>query len=809
MERYLCIHGHFYQPPRESPWLEAVELQDSAFPYHDWNERITAECYAPNATARVLDGDGRIIDIVNNYARISFNFGPTLLAWMEQQAPDVLDAIVEADRQSRRRFSGHGSALAQAYNHMILPLANSRDKRTQVLWGMRDFEHRFGRPPEGLWLAETAADTPTLEALAAAGITFTILSPFQASRVRSLRGGRWSNVDGGRVDPSRPYLVRLPSGRSLSVFFYDAPLSKAVAFENLLGSGEGFAARLMDGYDDGRDWDQLVHIATDGESYGHHHRYGEMALAAALDYVESNRLARLTNYGEYLERHAPAMEAQIHEPSAWSCPHGVSRWYADCGCNSGGRPGWHQRWRAPLREALDWLRDTLAPRFESMAVNLLKDAWAARDDYIAVILDRSEDNRAAFFDRHALGALDEDQQIAALRLLELQRHAMLMYTSCAWFFDELSGPETVQVVQYAGRAIQLLQNLGGGDLEPEFMERLAQAPSNIPEHRNGRVVYERFVKPAIIDREKLGAHFAVGSLFEDYPENARVYSCTFEQRQKVTLHAGKARLLIGCSKVTMEVTRAWDLLSYAALHLGDHVVNSGVRVFRGDAAFQELISESSEAFNRADFPQVIRLMDKHFGESNYSVKNLFRDQQRRVLDRVLGSTNRDLENHYRQIADQHTPLARFLKDLGAPLPSALKTAMDFVLNCDLRHQFDTDDPDPERLRALVDQAQAAHLELQQEILGYAIKRHLDCRLQRLASAPDDVTGLARTATLAEVVRSIGLEINLWKTQNLCFKMLRDFAPDRQAKAAGGDLAAQEWLRHFYRLADQLGFRVNE
>ncbi len=497
----------------------------------------------------MLDGDGRIIDIINNYARISFNFGPTLLAWMEQQAPDVLDAIVEADRQSRGRFSGHGSALAQAYNHMILPLANSRDKRTQVLWGMRDFEHRFGRPPEGLWLAETAADTPTLEALAAADIKFTILSPFQASRVRSLRGGRWSNVDGGRVDPSRPYLVRLPSGRSLSVFFYDAPLSKAVAFENLLGSGEGFAVRLMDGYDDGRDWDQLVHIATDGESYGHHHRYGEMALAAALDHVESNRLARLTNYGEYLERHAPAMEAQIHEPSAWSCPHGVSRWYADCGCNSGGRPGWHQRWRAPLREALDWLRDTLAPRFESMAANLLKDAWAARDDYIAVILDRSEESRAAFFERHALGPLDEDQQIAALRLLELQRHAMLMYTSCAWFFDELSGPETVQVVQYAGRAIQLLQNLGGGDLEPEFMERLAQAPSNIPEHRNGRVVYEQFVKPAIIDREKLGAHFAVGSLFEDYPENARVYSCTFEQRQKVTLTCGQGaaahRLLEG------------------------------------------------------------------------------------------------------------------------------------------------------------------------------------------------------------------------------------------------------------------------
>jgi alpha-amylase/alpha-mannosidase (GH57 family) len=434
MERYLCIHGHFYQPPRENPWLEAIELQDSAFPYHDWNERITAECYAPNATARKLDGDGRILDIVNNYSGISFNFGPTLLAWMQERAPDVLAAIIEADKQSRERFSGHGSALAQAYNHMILPLANPRDKATQVRWGIRDFEHRFGRKPEGMWLAETVADTPSLEVLAEHAIKFTILSPFQASRVRPLKGGQWTDVNGGRVDPSRPYLVRLPSKRSVAVFFYDAPVSKAVAFEQLLNSGEGFASRLMDGFDDGRQWDQLVHIATDGESYGHHHRYGEMALAHALHHIETSHLAKLTNYGEFLEQHPPVMEAQIHEKSAWSCSHGVGRWFADCGCNSGGRPGWHQRWRAPLREALDWLRDTLAPRFELKAAELLQDPWAARDDYISVILDRSDESVAAYFQRHAKKPLDEEQQVTVLRLMELQRHAMLMYTSCGWFF---------------------------------------------------------------------------------------------------------------------------------------------------------------------------------------------------------------------------------------------------------------------------------------------------------------------------------------------------------------------------------------
>ncbi len=809
MQRYVCIHGHFYQPPRENPWLEAIELQDSAFPYHDWNERITAECYAPNATARRLDEDGRIVDIVNNYSRISFNFGPTLLAWMQQSAPDVLAAIVEADRQSRERFSGHGSAMAQAYNHTILPLANTRDKTTQVLWGIRDFVHRFGRQPEGLWLPETAADTPSLETLAAHGIRFTVLSPFQAHRVRPLGGGPWTEVDGGRVDPSQPYLVRLPSERTLVVFFYDAPISKGVAFEGLLNSGEGFAGRLMDGFDDERPGDQLVHIATDGESYGHHHRYGEMGLAHALHYIESNNLAQLTNYGEFLEHHPPTMEAQIHEKSAWSCSHGVARWYADCGCNSGGRPAWHQRWRAPLREALDWLRDTLAPHFELRGATLLRDPWAARDDYISVILDRSPENLAAFFDRHARHPLDDDQQTEALQLLELQRHALLMYTSCGWFFDELSGIETVQVIQYAGRALQLAQPLFDGDLESDFLERLENAPSNIPEHRNGRAIYEKFVRPAVIDRERLGAHFAVSSLFEDYPEKTHIYSCTFEQQHRQVLTAGKAKLIVGRSKVTLDITRTSDVLSYAALHLGDHNVNSGVRFFRGDEAFQQLVHETTEAFNRADFPEVIRLMDRHFGESHYSLKNLFRDEQRKALQQVLATTGQDLESHYRQIADQYTPLTRFLKDIGAPLPPALETAVEFVLNCDLRREFQREDTDPARVRALLEQARTGNIQLQRDALAYTIKGNFDRRLERLVQSPDDLPLLAHTADLAEVVRSLDLEVNLWKTQNLCFQMLKMVVPERQARAAQNDTAASEWLQQFQRLSNHLGFRVTE
>lgn len=808
MERYLCIHGHFYQPPRENPWLEAIELQDSAYPYHDWNERITAECYAPNATARMLDGNGQIVDIVNNYSRISFNYGPTLLAWMQEGAPEVLAAIIEADRQSRERFSGHGSAVAQAYNHMILPLANTRDKQTQVYWGIRDFEHRFGRKPEGLWLAETAVDTPSLEILADHGIKYTILSPYQASRVRPLKGGHWTDVNGARVDPSRPYLVRLPSRRTIAVFFYDAPVSKAVAFEQLLNNGEGFAARLMDGFDDARSWDQLVHIATDGESYGHHHRYGEMALAQALRHIESNNLAKLTNYGEFLELHPPVMEAQIHEKSAWSCSHGVGRWLADCGCNSGGRPGWHQRWRAPLREALDWLRDILAPRFELKAAELLSDPWAARDEYISVILDRSPKNVTSFLERHARRPLTEEDRVTTLRLLELQRHAMLMYTSCGWFFDELSGIETVQVIQYAGRALQLAQTLFGEDLELAFLLRLEKAPSNIPEHRNGRVIYEKFVKPAVIDREKLGAHFAVSSLFEEYPDKVRIYSCTFEQQHRQVLTAGKAKLILGRSRVTFDITQAQDVLSYAALHLGDHNVNSGVRFFRGDEAFQQLLVEFTEAFGRADFPQVIRLMDRNFGESYYSLKFLFRDEQRRILKQVLESTGVDIEGHFRQIVQQYTPLARFLKDIGAPPPIALKTAVDFVLNCELRRQFEASVADPARVRALFEEAQADSVELQRDSLGYAIKGNLDRCLEHLIRSPDDLASLVRTTELAGIVRTMGIEVNFWKTQNLCFQMLQTIAPGRRSRAEEGDAAQSKWLEHFNKLSERLGFKVN-
>jgi alpha-amylase/alpha-mannosidase (GH57 family) len=519
MERYICIHGHFYQPPRENPWLERIEWQDSAYPYHDWNERITSECYLPNASSRLLDGEGYISRIVNNYARMSFNFGPTLLAWVESNAPDVYRAIIAADRQSQATYSGHGSALAQVYNHMILPLANHRDRYTQVSWGISDFEHRYGRRPEGMWLAETAVDLETLDVLAELGIKFTILAPHQAGRVRRLGASTWKNVGGG-IDTTQAYLVNLPSGRRVSLFFYDKTIAGEVSFGDLLKNGDNFTDRLIGAFSDKSRHPQLVHIATDGETYGHHHRFGDMALAYALDHIEANHLARLTVYGEFLEKYPPAYEVEIVEKTSWSCGHGIDRWWSDCGdaTGSGNHPDWNQKWRTPLRNAFDWLRDTLAPHYEVKARRFLKDPWASRDGYIDVVLDPSPDSIKRFFTKYASREINEDERVTVLKLLELQRHAMLMYTSDGWYFDELSRPEPVQVMQYAGRVVQLTRELFGIDLEEGLLKILEQAKSNIPEQGDGRRIYNSLVRPVMTEKEMSQRRDAQRRALEDILE---------------------------------------------------------------------------------------------------------------------------------------------------------------------------------------------------------------------------------------------------------------------------------------------------
>ena len=809
MNRYLCIHGHFYQPPRENPWLEAIEVQDSAYPYHDWNERVTAECYGPNAASRILDGERRITRIVNNYSQISFNFGPTLLAWLETHHPEVYRAILEADRESRSRFGGHGSALMQPYNHTILPLSNRRDKQTQIVWGVRDFEHRFKRPPRGAWLPEAAVDVESLELLAEQGIRFTILEPHQARRIRSREGklSEWRDVSGGELDTTIPYEAVLPSGGTIAVFFYDGSTSRAVAFEGLLSSGERFADRLLSTVPGDPERPRLAHIATDGETYGHHHRYGEMALSYAIQHIESHRLAKLTNYGEFLEIHPPEHEVEIYENTSWSCAHGVDRWQSDCGCYTGGQSGWNQAWRAPLRLALDWLRDELAPHFQKEAGKLFADPWAARDDYIFLILNRSPENLAAFFERHARQPLDELDRVRALKLLEMQRHALLMYTSCGWFFNDVGGIETIQVLRYAGRVVQLAEQLFHELIEAQFLRRLEKARSNAPESGTGRDLFQKHVKPSMVDLPQVAAHYAVTSLFQEYPNPARIYGYAVERQNGRSYRAGRARLSIGRVRVTSELTGETSLLAYGVLHFGDHNLNAGVKPYMDQEDHERLIAEVGGAFEQGDLAQVIRLLDRYFGDVSLSLRSLFRDEQRRVLDLILASTLNQTEEEFRDVYLHQAPLMRFLNTLGTPLPDAFRAAAELVLNVDLRRCVESFPSDPDNVQRLLDEARALRVNLDTKGLSYALERALEGLLERLSESPEDPDLLRRVESIVALAGTTPFTIDLWRAQNRVYEMRRTIFPDLQRQAEEGDAAAREWVEGFRKVAEGLLVRV--
>ncbi|NTV48700.1 MAG: DUF3536 domain-containing protein [Geobacteraceae bacterium] len=808
MQRFLCVHGHFYQPPRENPWLESVEIQDSAYPYHDWNERITAECYAPNTASRYLDGEGRITGIISNYARISFNFGPTLLSWMEKYSHDTYQAILAADRQSIDWRSGHGAALAQVYNHIIMPLATRRDKQTQVRWGISDFEHRFQRFPEGMWLAETAVDTETLEVLAEEGISFTILASHQAGRMRKIDGDKWEDVSGSHIDPSRAYLCRLPSGRSITIFFYDGPISQAVAFEKLLNSGEQFATRLMSGFSRNRKHPQLVHIATDGETYGHHHHFGEMALGHALNHIEGHGLARLTNYGEFLEFHPPTHEAEIVENSSWSCIHGIERWRSDCGCNSGGNHGWDQQWRRPLRDALDWLSQHLAVCYEESLALHLKDPWEVRNEYISVMLDRSEGNVAAFLLRHSLHPLDEDATLAVLCLLEMQRHALLMYTSCGWFFDELSGLETVQIIQYAARAIQLAERYCLRTIETEFLERLTLAGSNITEHGNGAEIYVKFVKPAMIDLIKVGAHYAVSSVFEEYGDETDIFSYRAFREDFMILRTGQMSLTVGRIFIRSSITHKADRISFCTLYFGGHALNCGVRSFLGDEAYQSMKEEVVTAFNEADFATIIRLMDTHFGMHNYSLKALFRDEQRHILQLIIAGTLQEFEDKFTSLYENSRSLMGFLRDTGMPVPHRFMTTAETALNLQLKKLFTSEEVDIDRLKEVITEITGWDVAVDKVALEFIIRRRLEAAMAELLENPENAEQLGELLLLTEAIASLPIDVNLWQAQNIYWALLHSRDSEFWVNRKVADKNGTFWFESLRRLGELLYFNVN-
>ncbi len=820
-DRYICIHGHFYQPPRENPWLETVETQDSAAPYHDWNERITAECYATNGASRIVNEKNQIIRILNNYARISFNFGPTLLSWLEENAPRTYRMILDADRRSEQRYSGHGSAMAQVYNHIILPLANTRDRVTQIRWGIADFEHRFGRKPEGMWLPETAVDTESLELLAEHGILYTVLAPNQCARVRSLSHSfskgpdghvsegspAWTPTPNASVDTSQPYLVRLKTGRSIAVYFYDGPRSRAIAFEGLLNSGDTFAARLYGGFRDDRRSGQLVHVATDGESYGHHHRHGEMALSYAMKLIEKEGHAKLTNYGEFLEKFPPTFEAQIEEDTSWSCAHGVERWRSDCGCN-GGRGGWQQRWRGPLRSALDWLRDTLAPLTEQAGEWLLHDVWEARDAYIQVVLDRSGVDR--FFAQHAARDLNGDERVRVLKLMEMQRHAQLMYTSCGWFFDEISGIETVQVIAYACRVLQLAEELFGTAhrLEAQFVELLRAAESNVPEEKNGAEIYLRIARTGKVSLEQVAAHYAISSIFGSYPEKTPVFCYTVRRLDYEILTSGRGRLAIGRARIRSHIVEESESVAFAVLHFGDQNITAAVKTYSEaeEPLYSSFTDKARAAVTRADFPEVIRLFDRYFGATAYSLTSLFTDEQRRILQIILNSTLQEVETSLSTIYEDHASLLHFLSQTSLPKPPALTLAAGFSINAGLRRALERTPIDAVQVRALLGLAKADQIVLDSHLLGYIADQRMKRAMVELNLGPESPETLDDALTMAKTLRLLPFELNLWHAQNIWYDTLRLY---RKRPMGLHDEDAVPWMEKFHDLGRCLSIAVDE
>lgn len=792
--KYVCVHGHFYQPPRENGWLEVVELQDSAAPFHDWNDRINFECYAPNTAARILDDQQRIVNIINNYAYISYNFGPTLLSWMEKADPETYNGILQADRLSMERFGGHGSAMAQVHSHLILPLANRRDKETQVKWGISDFEYRYGRKPEGIWLAETAVDTETLEVLAENDIKFTVLAPRQAKAIRPIGNEDWIDLPHDSVDPRRPYLCNLPSGKKINLFFYHGEVSQAVAFERLLNDGKAFARRLTGSFDFNES-PQLLHIATDGESYGHHHSRGEMALADCLHEIIQREDVELTNYGQYLELFPPEWEAQIWENSSWSCVHGVERWRSNCGCNSGGHSDWTQAWRKPLRDTLNWLRDELIPIYEKEGGKLLKDPWAARNDYIQVVLKRKKKVINNFIETHAKKPLSQDEQTQLLRLMEMQRQAMLMFTSCGWFFDEISGLETNQILQYANRALHYAQQVGNVNLHQAFQDRLSEAPSNV--YENGAVSYLENVIPARVDLERVGMHFGAASLFEERPEELELFNYIADSEILDRYHAGMQRLAIGRTTVRSRITHSEKRFSFAVLYLGQQNIIGSISTNMPRTEFDAMSRGIVEAFATPNLGEVIGLMQEYFGGEKYSIWHLFRDEKRKILNQIIQLSLNKAENDFRDIYNVNYQLMTGIANMGMPIPNAYQSALEFVLNRDLQAFFTTNTRfNLREIQRLVNEFKKWKVRItQQDALHLRINEKV---LMAISSLNTSEEGLHDLRLLNNVLKCIGkleLAAEFWRSQNHYFFLLQKY------RSMSWEGISEEWKTAFLNLGE--------
>ena len=786
MTTSLVIHGHFYQPPRENPWTGHVEREPSAHPYHDWNERIHRECYRPNGYARVVDAYGRLERIVNNYANLSFNFGPTLLSWLESRHPETYARILEADRESLRRRGGHGNAIAQGYHHAILPLCNERDRRTQIRWGVSDFRQRFGREPESLWLPETACNDATLDALIEEGLKYVILSPHQAERVRPLSDARsrtsgdegWRSVGQGTVDSSAPYAYfhRDGSGRQLAVFFYDGQVAKGVAFDGLLASSHVLLERIERAAGGG----PLVNVATDGESYGHHYRWGDRCIAYALEVEAERRGLRVTNYGEFLASHPPEWEVEVKagpggEGTAWSCSHGLGRWARDCGCHAGSKEGWTQMWRAPLRAALDLLRDDAAEKFETAGGDFFRDPWAARDDYVELLIS-PEASREQFLRRHSSRTLREDERVRALMLLEMQRYAMGMYTSCGWFFNDVSGIETVQVLRYAGRVLDLLDELRLDAPRARFLEVLAEARSNLAGEGSGADVFRRTVKSSRVEPRRVAAHLAISELIEDEEDAESGVAARYAFRQSSSRAEKHGRISLLTTRLTLETRTTGRRHDYAvaAMHFGDIDYYCALRPFSGEEDFSASAGRLWSQFRTTSLPVMLRLAQEEFGPDEYGLEDLLPEGRQRLSRSVYGSVVERFMEEYERLYEEHRRVIGTLSEAGLKPPLELRAIAELLACRRLENELRAGSRTGEYGAALEVALDAASM-------GYRIERpDLDrifekaaLRAVRLVAANPTPENFQSALTLVKIGKTLGIGADLERAQEDVYAYLRD------------------------------------
>jgi alpha-amylase/alpha-mannosidase (GH57 family) len=855
---YVAVHGHFYQPPRENPYLDAIERQPSAAPFHNWNERIHWECYRPNAFARVLNNQGEVVGIVNNYEYFSFNIGPTLMSWLERHDVEVYQRILEADRSSYDRLNGHGNAIAQVYNHIIMPLANDRDKKTQIHWGKEDFRSRFGRESEGMWLAEAAVDYATLEALVAEGIRFIVLAPSQAQRCRPLPNNEnphpeWYEVGGAQIDSTRPYRCYLKDSQEsrvngqesrvngqesndkpyIDIFFYDGPISRDMGFSDVVYNSGRFIGRIGSAVRGDHRPAQLISVATDGETFGHHKKGTEKTLAYAFIEEFPRQGWTVTNFAHYLSLEAPTWEVELKPITAWSCAHGVDRWQDDCGCGS--EVGVHQKWRRPLRDALNWLRDQLVEVYEEYGRQLLSDPWQARNEYIEVMRDRSPANINRFLSRHQTHKLTAAEQVEALRLLEMQRHALLMFTSCGWFFEEISRPEGTQIMRYAARAMELAGDVAGVQLEKDFVKRLGLAPSNVEVFKHGGEIYRQLVLTAQIGFKQVAAHYAITSLFGNgdrkptethnsscklsHPHQKRVYCYTVNELDYQMQRMGSLTLAMGQIKLVSEITWESEHLVFAVLHLGGWDFHCCIQPFEGRLSYSHLKEKLFAALEQASAAHIILAMMQLFGEEPFSLQNLFAEERHRIMRLLSQETLARLNELYTQIyRENYGVMMAFHRD-QLEVPQELQVAAEIALGhrCMMTlRSLEQDIAEPQQsanhlveLEAIAKEAKNLHCQLNIHDGKMMLEQLILRSLWQLLHDPNGTfnADIQRLESLIDIGYHLNIGICLKRSQELYFSCLHSqISPHSTATLASGQDTHQS--RHLLKLGQKLGVDVS-